>query len=134
MKRRSIIGLILMAGLILTTVTHANPPPQSQTEINYLLDYVGKSACAFYRNGTWYDSQSAQQHLSKKYNYMAALNMIGTAEEFIEKVATQSSMSDEQYQVKCKDGVTKSSNHWLHEELVRYQVKSNENRPVSSRH
>lgn len=127
MKRRWIISFALVTGFILSPVAHAKPTPQVQAEINHLLDYVAKSGCAFYRNGTWYDSETAQQHLSKKYDYMESMNLINTADEFIEKIATESSLSNERYQVKCTGEVTTQSNIWLHDELVRYQKKSDVN-------
>lgn len=111
----------LMLGLLLVPVARAEPPVNVQIEVNFLLGYVEGSGCEFYRNGSWYDSRAAQQHLRDKYKYLGAGNQINTTEDFIEKAATKSSFSGQPYGVKCKDGVSVTSNQWLRDELARFR-------------
>jgi hypothetical protein len=94
----------------------------AQTEINYLLGFVESSGCEFYRNGSWYDSKSAQAHLRYKYEMLAAADRITTAEDFIEKAATKSSLSGRPYQVRCGGGEAVTSNQWLRDVLTRYRT------------
>ncbi|CAK0753110.1 conserved exported hypothetical protein [Gammaproteobacteria bacterium] len=115
---------VLMLGLGLTGPSAwATPPKNTQAEVEYLLEFVGRSGCDFYRNGIWHDSKAAQAHLRDKYNYLLALNLINTAENFIERAATGSSFTGQPYQVSCHGGIkmTMTSNRWLHEELARFR-------------
>ncbi len=111
-----------MLGLCLTgSFAWAAPPKNTQVEVEYLLEFVGRSGCDFSRNGTWHDSKAAQSHLRDKYNYLVAFNLINTAENFIERAATGSSFTGQPYQVSCHGGIKMTSNRWLHEELARFR-------------
>ena len=100
---------------------HAAPPAVASTEINYLLDFVDRSGCQFYRNGSWYDSHRAQSHLRTKYDYLVARDRIKSAEDFIDQAATQSSVSGEAYQIRCEAGPALPSNRWLRTALSDYR-------------
>lgn len=100
---------------------HAAPPAIAVDEINYLLGFIDRSGCKFYRNGSWYDSHRAQSHLRDKYNYLAARNRIKSAEDFVEQAATRSSMSGEEYQIQCDAGTAQASNRWLRTALLGYR-------------
>ena len=115
-----VLGPLL--GLALLTVASAAPPAIAQTEINYLLGSIESSGCEFYRNGSWYDSKRAQAHLRDKYQMLAAADQISTAEDFIEKAATKSSLSGRPYQVRCGGGEAVTSNQWLRAVLARYRA------------
>ena len=119
-RRLPMAGLILVFTLV--PVTRAAPPAMAQAEINHLLGFVGSSGCEFYRNGSWYDSKRAQAHLRSKYQWLAARNQINTAEEFIERAVTKSSLSGRPYEVRCGGGETVTSNRWLRDELTRYRT------------
>jgi hypothetical protein len=112
----------LLLGLALLTVASAAPPAIAQTEINYLLGFVGSSGCEIYRNGSWYDSKRAQAHLRFKYEKLAAQDRIHTAEEFIETAATKSSSSGQPYQVRCRGSEAVTSSQWLRDVLARYRT------------
>jgi len=120
MKPQLKICSTLMLSLMLVPAARAEPPIITQIEVNFLLGYVDGSGCRFYRNGTWYDSKEAQDHLRDKYNYLSG-SSINTAEDFIEKAATKSSFSGKPYGVKCNDGVSLTSNKWLRDELARFR-------------
>lgn len=99
----------------------AAPPAIAVDEINYLLGFIERSGCKFYRNGTWYDSHRAQSHLRDKYNYLAARDRIKTADDFIEQAATRSSMSGLEYQIQCEAGPVVPSGLWLRTALTGYR-------------
>jgi hypothetical protein len=115
----------LVLGLVFCGVwpaAHAAPPAIAVTEINYLLDFIDRSGCKFYRNGSWYDSHRAQSHLRDKYNFLAAGNRIKTADDFIEQAATRSSMSGQDYQIQCEAGTAVPSGLWLRTALTGYRT------------
>ena len=122
MNRQSPRVLGSLLGLAFLTVASAAPPAIAQTEINYLLGFVEGSGCEFYRNGSWYDSKRAQAHLRDKYQMLAAADQISTAEDFIEKAATKSSLSGRPYEVRCGGGEALTSNQWLRKALARYRT------------
>jgi Family of unknown function (DUF5329) len=122
MNVRLTMGSVVMLGLLLAPVARAEPATKVQTEVNFLLGFVEGSGCEFYRNGTWHDSKAAQEHLRDKYKYLVASNLINTAEEFIERAATESSFSGQPYEVRCKGGATMTSNQWLRKELARIRT------------
>jgi len=121
-NRRSPRVLGSLLGLVFLTVASAAPPAIAQTEISYLLGSIESSACEFYRNGSWYDSKRAQAHLRGKYEILVAADQISTAEDFIEKAATKSSLSGRPYQVRCGGGEAVTSNQWLRDTLARYRA------------
>jgi len=100
----------------------ATPSANTQAEIAHLLSYLETSRCEFYRNGSWHDSKAARAHLEKKKNYLVNRNLIGSAEDFIEKAATASSVSDEKYQVRCRPNPSAPTGEWLRAELERFRA------------
>src|SRR5271154_4370053 len=100
---------------------HAAPPAAAMVEINYLLGLIGKSGCDFFRNGTWYDAQQAQAHLRAKYDALSASGQIRTAEDFIEKAASNSSMSGRPYQIRCRGKAPMPTSQWFSNALAHYR-------------
>jgi len=88
-------------------------------EIEYLLSFVGGSDCIFIRNGGEYQAKEAREHLEMKYNHVK--RHIKTAEDFIDKIASKSSLSGRKYEVRC-DGVKLQTSQWLREALSSYRV------------
>ncbi len=84
-------------------------------EIDYLLTYLADSGCTFVRNGGEHEAKEARDHLEMKYNY--AKGRIKTAEAFIDKIASKSSLSRKPYEVHCGD-VETPSKQWLEEALA----------------
>lgn len=117
-----IIRLVLMSGLLLAPLAHAEPPVNVQIGVNFLLGYIEGSGCEFYRNGTWHDSKAAQEHLRDKYKYYSGKNQINTIEDFIDKAATKSSFSGLAYQVRCNGGIPVPSSQYLRNEFARYST------------
>jgi hypothetical protein len=112
----------LIAGLTLLPAAHAATPLAAQAEIDYLLDFVETSGCEFYRNGTWHDSATARAHLRSKYEAYASFSQINTAEEFIEKAATKSSITGEAYEARCGGREVVTSKKWLTGALTRHRA------------
>lgn len=119
-RSSAVLGLVL--GLALLPMARAAPSAIAQAEINYLLGFVEKSGCEFFRNGSWYDSKKAQAHLRDKYQMLAAGDLINTAEDFIEAAATKSSLSGQLYQVRCSGAGAVTSSRWLRAALARYRT------------
>jgi len=128
-RRRACCVLGLILGLALLPASQAVPPARAQEEIDYLLQFVKTSGCAFYRNGSWYDSAKAEGHLRDKYTMLVARDQIQTAEEFIDKVATKSSLSGLPYAVQCADVESASSRQWLLDALARHRAPSGNDAP-----
>jgi hypothetical protein len=111
-----------MLGLSMAPVARAEPPVSVKEEVNFLLGYVEGSGCQFYRNGSWYDSKAAQEHLRDKYNYLKVRNLINTTEDFIVGAAMESSFSGLPYQIRCNGGAAVTSKRWLSDELARIRT------------
>ena len=100
--------LALLPGLAGAQIT-----PKAEREITGLLQAVGSSGCQFIRSGTAYAADRAQAHLLKKYEHMASRNMLASAEDFIVKAATRSSMSGEAYAMRCGEAPPQRCDEWL---------------------
>ena len=122
MNRRSAVVSGVVCALSYGAFAHAAPPAIAQTEINYLLGFIERSGCMFYRNGSWYDARQAQAHLRSKYDALAAMGRIVTAEDFIEQAATKSSLSGEAYAIRCNSDPAVTTHQWLRDALARYRL------------
>ena len=114
---------LLIVGQLLSSSSRAETTPVAQAEIDYLLEFVGKSGCEFYRNGKWYTAEKAQAHLRSKYENVVARWSVDTAEDFIAKVATKSSMSGRTYEAKCRGAAAIPSSQWLTDALTRHRAE-----------
>jgi hypothetical protein len=122
MLRTRLRTLVLASALVFSSLAGAvTPAPAARAEIAHLLSYVGTSACEFYRNGTWSSAKDAEAHLERKYQYQVNHSQIGSAEDFIEKAASASSMSGQPYLVRCAPGQAVPSGAWLRAELGRFR-------------
>lgn len=89
-------------------------------EIQYLLSFIGASDCVFIRNDDEHSAKEAKEHLEMKYNHVK--RRIKTAEDFISKVASKSSLSRRQYKVRCGD-VLFPTEQWLTDALESHRKK-----------
>ena len=97
----------------------ANDPVRVHGEIVSLLGLVEYSGCAFMRNGSWYSSADARKMLEHKLNdAMRDSGGVTSAEQFIEKSASRSSMSGKPYMVRCAEAKAVESGPWLLSKLV----------------
>lgn len=108
--------LALVSGAASAARQEAVPAPV-QAEISALLTTLGTSQCQFYRNGSWHNGLEAQSHLQMKYDYLAKRGGIHSVEDFIENAATKSSLSGEQYQVRCPNQEPVKSAKWLADQV-----------------
>ena len=107
---------------ILANVSFADElMPATKLEIAHLFSYLQTSGCQFYRNGTWYDSSEAVNHLKKKYQYLLDKGMVASSEDFIERAASESSMSGIAYRVRCGSNPAVNSVDWFGAELEKYR-------------
>ncbi|MEQ1535723.1 MAG: DUF5329 domain-containing protein [Burkholderiaceae bacterium] len=114
------LALLLTFACFFTPV-HAAEPAATQQEIAHLFTVLETSNCQFNRNGSWHDAKEASAHLSTKYKYLQNLNLVPSAEKFIERAATESSFSNRAYQIKCADNVVQSSAPWFTAALMKYR-------------
>ena len=121
MKRRAAaFGLVLVSVLALPT-GGAAAPDTMQVEVDYMLGAVAASDCDFYRNGSWYDAKRAVEHLRLKYQALLARNLILSADDFIDKGATRSSLSGLPYGIRCPGTAVVPAAQWLREQLAQYR-------------
>jgi Family of unknown function (DUF5329) len=100
----------------------AAPPPHESTRIEKLIRFVETQAdMKFVRNGTEYSCADAGKFLRGKLDSMG--HDITTAREFIERIASKSSMSGEPYRVKFSNGKQMLASQFLHDELKRLEGK-----------
>jgi hypothetical protein len=118
----------IAGAMLLAAASHgaafAAPEPRAQAEIAHLLDYVATPGCQFNRNGSWHDGAEARSHLRKKYDVLLKRDLVANAESFIERAASESSMSGKDYLVRCGGGKPVASAAYLKEELLRYRARA----------
>lgn len=91
---------------------------QAEAEVQYLLSFVEHSGCTFHRNGSDHDSADAADHLRLKYSRGG--KYVNNADQFIDRLATQSSWTGRKYSVTC-NGTSEPSGAWLHRALEQYR-------------
>ncbi|MGA4814592.1 DUF5329 family protein [Pseudomonas aeruginosa] len=70
------------------------------------------------RNGSEYPAAEARAHLRRSSTTWERKDLVASSEDFIERAATQSSLSGKPYQVRCATQ-TRNSADWLNQELRR---------------
>ena len=100
----------------------AAPPAHELSRIERLIQFVEHhKEMTFIRNGTEHSSADAGKFLRGK------LESVGhdarTAREFIDQIASKSSMSGEPYQIKFADGRTMLASQFLGDELTRLEAQ-----------
>ena len=64
----------------------------------------------------------AQSHLRDKYKALVARDLVNTTEQFIERAATESSLSGEPYQVRCNGSAPVTTNRWMRDRLAHFRT------------
>ncbi|HWH84669.1 MAG TPA: DUF5329 family protein [Burkholderiaceae bacterium] len=112
--------LVGAAAVLTIGATAAAPPPHEQSRIDQLIRFVEtQKDMKFVRNGTEYSCDEAGRFLRGKLETMG--REVTTAREFIERIASKSSMSGEPYHVKFADGRTMLASQFLGQELKRLE-------------
>ncbi len=120
MNKLLIIFTFLLANKIEAKTFFAFPFSITQNfseeqKIEKLINYIEKSEALFIRNGTEYPAKEAADHLRMKRK--KAGNKVKTAKDFIDLIASKSSMSGEAYQMKFKNGAIINTRDMLNNEL-----------------
>lgn len=107
-----------LAALFVAAAAHAEPlAPSVRAEIDTLLAKLSSSACQFNRNGSWHSAAEAKAHLLGKLGQLERKDLVRSAEQFIERGASGSSVSGKAYLVKCGNAEAVPSQQWLTAEL-----------------
>jgi len=119
MKAAHTAFLLIIIGLLASATSVAAPSAKAKQEIDALMGALGDSGCEFQRNGKWHDAGEARSHLQRKYDYLLKKNLVGTAEQFIERAASKSSISGRDYRVRCPNQAEQPSALWFQAQLRR---------------
>jgi hypothetical protein len=92
---------------------------QAETEIEHLIAAVGDSGCTFIRNGSRHAAVDAASHMRLKYQ--RGKRYATTAELFIERLASKSSLSGKRYEIECPGSDAVPSGEWLTARLHEYR-------------
>lgn len=111
--RKLFIPVCFLPALLCTGPAWSAPGAQARQEIAGLIASLDGSACQFQRNGSWYGPADARSHLQRKYDYLLKKDMVDTAEQFIERAASQSSMSGKAYRIRCPGQPEQTSAAWF---------------------
>ncbi|CAN5657856.1 hypothetical protein BH09PLA1_BH09PLA1_20960 [soil metagenome] len=116
-----ICAALLSCALIARADDQAPAKPLTEDEkIERLIHTVDQLQDAtFIRNGTEYDCHAAAKHMRDKWDY--GRKKIKTAGDFIDKVASKSSVSGKPYHIRFKDGRDVESGNFLRDELKKIE-------------
>ena len=104
---------VLMAALLAAGGVQAAPNETARREIAGLIGALDGSTCRFQRNGSWHDATAARAHLQRKYDYLLKKDKVDTAEQFIARAASQSSMSGTAYRIACPGQPEQTAAVWF---------------------
>ena len=107
----------LAAACLAAAPAHAAPQAATAIEIDGLFSALLTSGCEFNRNGNWHSAKQASQHLQGKYDYLLKKKLVPNTEAFIERAASQSSVSSKPYLVRCPGQPEVQSKQWFSEQL-----------------
>jgi hypothetical protein len=111
---------ILLCAPMLVLLWSASPADNAADyEIEYLLQQVGDSNCAFLRNGDKHSAADAEDHLRMKLR--KGRRHVDSAEKFITRIASASSWSGQAYQLKCGEKESEFTRDWLAALLQEYR-------------
>ena len=122
--RSCIVGAALYG--LLNCSALAKMSAEEDADIQYLFDFVAASGCTFIRNGSDNNSEAAADHLRLKY--VRGKRHVNSAEEFIDRLASESSWTGKKYTVNCS-GEVRESGIWLHKALSEYREQDKRQPP-----
>ncbi|MEJ5031061.1 YfeK family protein [Comamonas sp. MYb69] len=109
----------LLLSLAASAQTGSSDTSTTEREIHALFKALQQSGCEFARNGQWYSASEASAHLQRKYSYLQKRALAPTAEDFIARAASQSSMSGKPYLVRCPGQPETHSQRWFEDQLAK---------------
>jgi len=101
----------------------ADLSPAADAEVQHLLEFVSDSGCIFIRNGSDNNSADAADHLRLKYS--RGKRYVSSADQFIDRLASESSWTGKKYTINCAGQVSESG-IWLHQALADYRAHQSE--------
>ena len=109
--RNSILRRLLVTLLVLLSPLALAAPPTEAERIEAVLKMIEQSKVIFIHNGGEHDAKAAAGHLRSKVK--RAGKAVKTFDDFVDGLATKSSMSGKPYQVKLEDGSVEPLAKWL---------------------
>lgn len=117
---RRIVGAVLYC--LLSGNAIADISAEQDADVQYLFEFVATSGCTFIRNSSENDSEAAADHLRLKYS--RGKRYVSSAEQFIDRLASESSWTGKKYTVNC-EGEVSESGLWLHNALTEHRKLQN---------
>jgi len=114
--------LTLVTTIVFTVFAAVAVAQDTDVEIEYLLTTVGNSDCVFVRNGKRHSAASAESHLRLKYG--KTRGHINGADEFITKLASESSWTGIPYTLECPGDEGQLTKTWLFARLNDYRARN----------
>ena len=113
----------LAAACLAAAPAHAAPQAATAIEIDGLFSALLTSGCEFNRNGNWHSAKQASQHLQGKYDYLLKKNLLPSTEAFIDRAASQSSLSSKPFLVRCPGQPEINSKQWFTKQLEQIRAE-----------
>ena len=130
MKTLLKISLALLFGLLAVSAMAKAPLTETQKIESLITSIETLKGAVFIRNGSEYSAEQAAHHLRMKWD--KAGSRVKTAEDFIDKCASESSMSGQKYQIRFANGKTEYSGDYFREELRKISPPAPQPSPVAS--
>lgn len=126
MKMARQLMIVVAAILLCSTTAFAKGDKEADEKvaIDYLLNSISNSSCQFVRNGKQHSPEEAADHLSMKYS--RAKRHIKSPEDFIDKLASESSWTGKPYTIRCPQSAEQLSSDWLYQRLESYRSQQGE--------
>jgi hypothetical protein len=115
MKTLLHILLAVLLGFMASSAMAKTPLSEAQKIESLITSIETLKGAVFIRNGSEYSAEQAAHHLRMKWD--KAGSRVKSAEDFIEKCASKSSMSGEKYQIRFANGKVENSEDYFHDEL-----------------
>ena len=107
--------LVVGLAIVLLGPVQAQKQRQEQAQIDALLRAVAASSCQVERNGTLHSASDGEAHLRMKLERAGI--RVQTAQQFIEHVASGSSVSGKPYRMVCPGQPVVDAGPWLQARL-----------------
>jgi len=117
---------------IITALLLSSPVSSAESmnyEISRLISSVGRNGCTFIRNGEKYRGRAARDHLRSKKERNEQI--IGSTEEFIEKIASESAATGQPYLIQCRGQEERTVSEWFTALLEKNRTTSKQNRDAT---
>ena len=119
----ALLMFIALSGMAQAQTAVLVKPLTEDQKIEKLIASVEKATnIQFYRNGSYHDATTAASHLRLKRK--KAGNAVKTASDFIEKLASKSSMTGEEYKIKYSTGKEVKARDYFYAQLKQIETSS----------